>query len=138
MTKGSEKNRELVFRVYREAGGKGVRDILGRLEKEHGIKISSQTLRLWKKEGRWDERIDRGRGLDEEMVIRLLRLIKKYERYLEACSGVDTQAAYAYINMIRAVSELQRKMPKRIDPERMKEVAQEILETEFGIKRGNG
>lgn len=135
---GTRENRERAYRLYREHGGRDIRAVLGKLQSRYGLKISAQTLYKWRREGKWTDRMAEGEpeSFDLGMFGRLVRLIEKYEGYLEGKAGVDNQAAYAYTNMIRTAMELSARIgPARTDPEEMKRIAEEILETEYGIKR---
>jgi len=118
MTKGigTPENREAAYRVYALFGGKNIRQILGRLEWKHGLKISAQTLYEWKDEGGWDKRIAESAAEDEltfneRMLGRVLRLIERYDRHFAAEGPArDAQTAYAYTNLIRTAMELRRRM----------------------------
>jgi hypothetical protein len=118
MTKGigTPEIREVAFRVYDLFGGRKIEKVLGRLKREHGIEISKKTLYEWKKEGRWEERMARSdeQGLltfNEQMLKRVLRLIRKYDVHFAGGGSVkDSQAAYAYINLIRTAMELKRRL----------------------------
>jgi transposase-like protein len=140
--------RELAFRLYAENGGRDIPKVLERLRRNHGVDITEQTLHEWKRQGGWKERMEQsleGRrefhdrelvGLEERMMGRLIRQIEKYELYMQA-PHVDNQASFAYTNMIRTAIELAGRIrpEKRTDPEEMRRIADEILETDYGIKR---
>jgi hypothetical protein len=113
---GTPENREAAYTVYALFGGRNIKQILGRLEWKHGLRISAQTLYEWKKEGKWDARIAVGGEQDvltfnERMLKRVLRLIGMYDRHFASGdSAKDAQAAYAYTNLIRTAMELKRRM----------------------------
>lgn len=141
-------NRELAFRVYCEEGG-NVEGTLRRLEKDHGLKLSKPTFYEWMKKFNFEERLknidaerqkanDNQISFEEKMMSDLMRQKEKYEAYFEALSGIDNQAQYAYTNIVKTIIELSRKIKpaKEVkDPAEMKRLADEILESEYGIKR---
>lgn len=87
--------------------------------------------------------------LEDKMIKALLRQKRKYEIYLnskktEVKTGdkteepeLDHKAEHAYTHIIKTIVELSRKSQGREkeDPEEMKRIAEEILESEYGIKR---
>lgn len=75
--------------------------------------------------------------IEERMIRDLLRQKRRYEKYFKTLKEhVDNQAQTAYTNIIKTIVELSRKAGKEArDPEEMKRIADEILETEYGIKR---
>ncbi|MDP2168732.1 MAG: hypothetical protein Q8J64_10430 [Thermodesulfovibrionales bacterium] len=131
---GSKENMETAKKVYLEEEGRNIYRILERLDTEHGLKISAQTLYAWRAGGNWQAKADA--CLEHYIMRGLIRLIKKYERDMENSQRPDAQAAYAYINMVKTAVTLSGKYPHRADPAEMKRVAEEILEREYGIKRG--
>jgi hypothetical protein len=117
MTKGigTPENRETAYRVFALFGGRNIKQILGRLQWKHDIEISAQTLYEWKKEGQWEERMARTAGTDvltfnEQMLGRVLRLIRRYDVHFAGGPVNNAQAAYAYTNLIRTAMELARRM----------------------------
>jgi len=139
MKKATREQRELAFLVYKEFGGRDVPQILERLRR-YGLKISAQTLHKWKRQENWKAHTgDKGKGksmrLEEGLLQRLLRLIETYYRRLDEGPKIDPQATYALVSMIKTVMGISGKMPEKVDPEEMRLKAEEILETEFGIKR---
>lgn len=140
-TVGTPENRELAFRVYAAMEGKDIPRVLDRLKREYGLSISAQTLYRWRREGGWALRMS-GRDAEEpsafelRMFNRLMRLIERYEADLDKMPRVGTQEVFAYANLARAAMELSKRLPPEAkDPEEMRRVAQEIMETEYGIKR---
>lgn len=81
-------------------------------------------------------------SLEEQMIRSLIRRKREYERYFKASGidpenpGMDNQATNAYTGLIKTIAELSRKAVRESkDPEEVKRLAEEILETEYGIKR---
>lgn len=74
--------------------------------------------------------------IEERMIRDLLRQKRRYERYFKTLQGVDNQAQTAYTNIIKVVVGLSKKTREEaVDPEEMRRIAEEIMETEYGIKR---
>lgn len=77
--------------------------------------------------------------IEQEMLSALVSQKEKYEKYLGEKQGedIDHKAEHAYTHIIKTIIELSRKLeqPKEDDPEEMKRIAEEILESEYGIKR---
>jgi hypothetical protein len=75
------------------------------------------------------------------MLLSLIAQKEKYEKYFDGlpANNMDNQAQFAYSNIIKTVIELSRKLkPKEKqskDLAEMKRLAEEILESEYGIKR---
>lgn len=141
-TVGTPENREVAFRVYSAMSGKDIPRVLDRLKREYGISISMQTLYRWRREGGWALRMT-GREAEEPSAFelrlfnRLMRLIERYEADIERRPNVGSQEVFAYANLARAAIELSKRLPPEAkDPEEMRRIAEEILETEYGIKRG--
>jgi hypothetical protein len=146
---GTKDNRELVFGMYAEHGGRNIPLIIRRLGEEHHIRISEQTLYEWMRDGDWKARLKRAEDekgkfcreelldLDEQMLRKILRQIERYEQHLDTGTPPDNQAAYAYINMIRTAMELSNKIKpeKKVDPAEHERSLEEVLETEYGIRR---
>ena len=136
MKKGeaSEEDIERAFRVYAGEGGRNIKNILGRLQSECGLKISAQTLYNWKRERGWERRMGEPSSIHEKMLVSLSRTIKKFEAEMEKAEKPDPQTVYAYINMLRAASELSKKCSRGFDPEKSAEEAKEILDADYGLK----
>lgn len=134
MANEADGQRELAFGVYARFGGRNVRGMLEGLEREHGLKITRQTLHRWRGEGGWDERL---RAMEPEqcMLNDLREVIDKLKRQMRRSAKVEPQVAYAYANMLNCFFAVARKSPRRFDPEKMKHIAAEILENEYGVKR---
>ncbi|MDA8170304.1 MAG: hypothetical protein M0Z48_00545 [Nitrospiraceae bacterium] len=139
-------NIEMAFGVYCLLGG-NVSKTLVELAKR-GLKLSRPTMDKWIKDYRFAERMqsadaERQRANDSQlsfeqaMMSKLVAQIEKYEMYLESAPGIDNQATYAYTNLLKTVVELSRKVKVKEDknPEALKQAADEILESEYGIKR---
>jgi len=77
--------------------------------------------------------------LEERMVKALIKQKTKYEKYLKTRKpkGLDHKAEHAYTHIIKTIIEISRKsaIAEETDPEEFKKKAEEILESEFGIKR---
>ncbi|MDP2168016.1 MAG: hypothetical protein Q8J64_06770 [Thermodesulfovibrionales bacterium] len=137
--RGTPEKRETAYKAYAASEGEDIKVLLRRLRDEHGIMISATTFYKWKREGDWLQRAAReksGLRYGETMLLRLNKLIEKFERRMDKDEDVEPQAVYAYVNAVRAAVTLSEKYPHRADPEKMKRVAEEILEREYGIKRG--
>jgi|GEM_PF-7134973 len=76
---GTQANRETAYRVFALFGGRNIKQILGRLEWQHEIKISAQTLYDWKNEGRWEERM--ARSTEDEMLTFNERMLGRALRF---------------------------------------------------------
>ena len=145
-TKGKavRENIDLAFDVYCTHGGNESRTLI-ELERR-GFRLQRATLRDWIKKYRFKERRaeveaerqtagDSQLSFEQKMLRKLIKQIEKYERYFET-TDIDNQAMYAYTNLLKTVVELSRKVKaKETDPEEFKKKAEEILESEFGIKR---
>ncbi|GER92678.1 hypothetical protein A45J_0396 [hot springs metagenome] len=142
-------NRELAFKVYCEEGG-NIESTLRRLEKEHGLKLSKPTFYDWMKKFNFKDRLknidaerqknkDSQISFEEKMMSDLMKQKEKYEKYFDGIAGIDNQAQYAYTNIVKTIIELSRKIKphqkETKDPAEMKRLAEEILESEYGIKR---
>lgn len=74
----------------------------------------------------------------QKMIRALERRKRAYERYFKGLEDVDNQAQTAYTNIIKTLAELDRKSPQEApDPAEMQRKAREILESEYGITRGD-
>jgi hypothetical protein len=75
-------------------------------------------------------------SLEEKMINALKKRKRAYEKYFRTLKDVDNQAQSAYTSIIKTIVELSRKIPAGVsDPEEMKRRLDEVLETEYGIKR---
>jgi len=79
-------------------------------------------------------------SITEQGIQALQKRRREYERYFRTLkkegATMDHQAQTAYINIIKTLVELEKKsLPETGDPERMKRLAAEILENDYGIKR---
>ncbi len=147
-TKGKavRENIEMAYGIYRMMGG-NVSKTLIELEKR-GLKLSRPSMDHWVKEYRFKERMtnadaeqqkaaDCQLSFEQKMMQKLVAQVEKYETYLETTPGIDNQATYAYTNLLKVVVELSRKLKlkEEKDPAALRAAADEILETEYGIKR---
>lgn len=75
----------------------------------------------------------------EEQVLRgLLNRKREYDRYFRTRETIDNQAVSAYINIVKlAVDVLQKTGKGSGGSEDLRKAAEEILENEFGIRRGH-
>lgn len=138
--KGTPENRELAFVVYARFGGRNVPAMLERLVKEHGLRISMNTLYRWKREGDWEARLENKEPtFEERTLLKLMGLMERVERRLAESPAVEPQAVYAYTNMVNTFFNLAKKLgpAMRTSPEEMRRRALEILENDYGIK-GDG
>ncbi|GAB4389032.1 MAG: hypothetical protein Kow0025_11910 [Thermodesulfovibrionales bacterium] len=76
----------------------------------------------------------------EEQVLRgLLKRKREYDRYFKEREAIDNQAVSAYINIVKlAVEVLHRAEKGARESADMRKAAEEILESEFGIRRSRG
>jgi hypothetical protein len=74
----------------------------------------------------------------QKMIRALERRKRAYEKYFKDLKDVDNQAQTAYTNIIKTLAELDRKSSAEVaDPAEMQRKAREILESEYGITRGD-
>ncbi len=82
--------------------------------------------------------MSREKSFEQRMIDALEERREAYEAYfaLKGTDDVDNQAQNAYTNLIKTLFELNKKSsaPTR-SPEEMRRRAEEILESDFGIKR---
>jgi hypothetical protein len=85
-------------------------------------------------------------SIEEQGIKALLKRKREYEKYFKTLLkkenpetdnlGMDHQAQTAYTNIIKTLVELSRKAASEAkDPERLKRLAEEILENDYGIER---
>ncbi len=112
-------SRDLAFQTYRECGG-NVEKTLRELEKK-GLKLSKPTFYKWMEKFNFVERLSKADALTQEtndfnatfearMLKKLITQLEKYEHYFEENPGLDTQATYAYTNLLKIIIELSRKV----------------------------
>jgi hypothetical protein len=76
--------------------------------------------------------------LEEKLLKDFLKVKKEYEKYFKTLEKPDAQALSAYGNILKNAVELTKKLRpegKSTTQEDMKRIAEEILESEYGIKR---
>ncbi len=147
--KAVRENIEMAYGIYCMMGANVARTIkeLGK----RGLKLSRPTMDRWIKDYRFAERMEKADAerqkaedcqltFEQTMMQKLATQIERYEQYLEGLTAgrMDNQAVYAYTNLLKTVVELGRKIrPAKTekDAEALKEQANEILESEYGIKR---
>lgn len=143
--------RETAFQCYRECGG-GIEAAVRALKKK-GYSISKPTLYDWIEKFNFKERLaaadekmreakDAGLTTEAALLADLKRQKDKYEKYFESLGNtIDNQAQYAYANLIKTIIDLIRKPvakedgKKKLTQEETRLMAEEILESEYGIKR---
>jgi hypothetical protein len=138
---GTPENIKKAHAIYLEHGGRNINKVIEDLKTRHSIDISKRTLYTWVHEGGW--RADfapESTGLnrtERSMKMKLLRMIDRYDRYMDSNDGIDNQTVYAYTNLIKAVVGLEKQAPEPPDLEEMRERGLEILEKDYGIKRSD-
>ncbi|MBI4824742.1 MAG: hypothetical protein HY805_11040 [Nitrospirae bacterium] len=129
--KKTEEVRELAYREYERHEGKIslVHDAL----KNKGIEVSERSIREWKKQGRWLDRMKRDSNLEQWLLDVLINAIEDCHKRLGSSKRMDSQSAFALVCLVRLVYELKKPVEKPVDVEEMQRVANEILEREYGI-----
>lgn len=140
--------RETAFQCYRECGGNVEAAV--RAMKKKGYSLSKPAFYEWLEKYNFKERLaaadakaheakDAALTTEAMLLVDLKRQKDKYEKYFESIgSSIDNQAQYAYANLIKTIIELVRKCkPEKEtkDPQEMRKLADDILESEYGIKR---
>jgi|Deesub1362A_J573_1020465.scaffolds.fasta_scaffold00740_25 hypothetical protein len=75
-------------------------------------------------------------SIEERMIKDLLKRKREYEKYFKSIDTIDNQAQSAYTSIIKTIVELSRKTVRETkSSEEMKKLAEEILESEYGIRR---
>lgn len=72
----------------------------------------------------------------EKLIADLLKVKRQYEKYFRTIEKPDNQAITAYTNVIKTAADLIKKFRETgedFDPEKMKRIAEEILESDYGI-----
>jgi len=80
----------------------------------------------------------RKHGLNPELLDDLIRQKKRYENYFEGIEKngtMDNSALSAYMGILKLLIELDLKEGPA-SPEELKQIAKEILENEYGVRRG--
>jgi hypothetical protein len=134
---GTRENREMAFRVYAQMGGRDVHGILKRLREEHGIGISAHTYYAWKREGDWEKRLEgQDPSFEERTLVRMMGLIEVLERRIAKGQKINPADIYAYTGLVNTFFRHSRRMrgALRYDPARWKQMAEEILEADYGIR----
>lgn len=135
---GTPENKDAAFRVYARFNGKNVPAILESLRTEHGLRLSMQTYYRWKREEGWEERLKDSLPptAEENVLLTLLGFMRKIERRFMEAPDVEPQAVYAYSTLAGMFFKHSKRLrPGRVDIEKMRLMAAEILETEYGIRR---
>lgn len=143
--------RETAFACYRECGGNVEAAV--RLFKKKGYTLSKPSFYEWLEKYNFKERLtaadakaqeakDAALTTEAQLLVDLKKQKDKYEKYFETLgSAIDNQAQYAYANLIKTIIELVRKTglkedeQKKLTRDEGKRLAEEILESEYGITR---
>ncbi len=119
---GIPENKENVFAIYREFGGRNIPKLIDAVNKRLGLRLSAPTLYAWAKEGGWDERIKRadnehekaqaaGENTIEKMIFCLESQKDRYEAYFQTLppGKMDNMAVSSYMGLINAIASLKQK-----------------------------
>lgn len=114
-------NLELAYRIWRECG-QSPEATVKRLNSEYDFTVSRQTIYEWMEKYNWKERAARAEAEErkakdpvlsgeERMVAALVSQQQRYEAYFEtlAVKEIDTQAVYAYTNLITTIQNIRQK-----------------------------
>ncbi len=140
--KAVRENTRLAYDIYSEMGG-NVAKTLRELGKR-GLKLSRPTLDEWIVKFNYKERLakadkesreaqDCKLSLEQRVMKKLFKQIDKYEAYLDALDGVDNQAVFAYMHLLKTVVEVSRKGKVNTkDPVELKRLAEDARK-EYGL-----
>jgi hypothetical protein len=136
-------NREAAFRAYVSCGG-NLKETVKELKRQK-LDISEETLKKWVKLFNFQQRLERAdaillaesRGLVSDNVVNFLYAqAMRYMLYLEGLTEPDNQAVFALLHVLKTLKKfVPHKEPEPDDAERMQEIANRILEAEYGIRR---
>ena len=80
-------------------------------------------------------------NLDLDLVKDLIEQKKRYEAYFakKPEGEIDNAAQSAYMGIIKTLHDISKKLSesKSASPGEMKKIAKEILENEYGVRRGS-
>lgn len=105
------------------------------------LQVSTKTLSQWKKDGEWDEQ--RKRYLKSERHFKDILHELKHKLAVKALESMNPQDVYALVRVVAAskpyidveLKKIEEDEKKGMSKEDMKRLAEEILESEYGIKR---
>jgi hypothetical protein len=76
---------------------------------------------------------------DAEFASSLIRLKERYEKYFEglAENSIENTTLTAYMNILKLILDIDKKLSEegQASPRELKEIAREILENEYGVRR---
>jgi Holliday junction resolvase RusA-like endonuclease len=113
-------NLELAYTVWRECG-QSPEETVRTLNSKHDFTVSRQTIYEWTEKFNWKERAaraeaeaQRATSATENLQIKFLAdLVTQKERYdvyfTTIAPQIDNQAIYAYTNLVKAITEIDRK-----------------------------
>ena len=112
--------KEKAFQLWRKCGrspDRVVKELRG-----EGHMVTRQSIDTWKNKGAWEDRAARAELLEqkttdpqlsgeEKMIAALIGQKDRYEQYFETLpiGQMDTQAVYAYTNMITTIQNIRQK-----------------------------
>jgi len=112
--------KETAFQLWRKNGRSPDKTVRALNEKGH--MVTRQTIDAWKNDRDWEGRADRADAIEqtardpklsgeEKMIAALASQITRYEMYFESMkpSETDTQAVYAYTNLITTIQNIRQK-----------------------------
>lgn len=75
-------------------------------------------------------------SFEKRMIDDLLKRKEAYERYFAERGEIDSKAESAYASLVKTIVELSLKTGSSSkDPEELRRIAEEILESDYGIKK---
>jgi transposase len=141
--------REDAYLAWRSCG-QNVEMTIRELAKK-GYTLTKPTIYDWMEKFDWKDRAARAEAeehkgkdmqlsFEEKMISALVAQKEKYEEYFAGLGRGqhDNQASFAYTNIVKTIIELSRKIKppeEKRDPAELKRISEEILESEYGIKR---
>ncbi|MEK6744284.1 MAG: hypothetical protein AABZ15_11760 [Nitrospirota bacterium] len=112
--------KEKAFQLWRKCGRSPERVV--KELRDQGHMVTRQSIDTWKNKGLWEDRAARAEALEqtvndpqlsgeEKMIAALLGQKDRYEKYFETLpiGEMDTQAVYAYTNMITTIQSIRQK-----------------------------
>jgi len=112
--------KEKAFQLWRKCGRSPDRVV--KELREQGHMVTRQSIDTWKNAGAWEDRAARAEALEqtakdpqlsgeEKMIAALIGQKNRYEQYFETLpiGQMDTQAVYAYTNMITTIQNIRQK-----------------------------
>lgn len=123
------KNRELAFKTYCECGG-NIEQTIRELKKK-GLDVSKPTFYEWMKKLNFEERMkdidamkaqaeDIKANSKEKILVDLQRQKDRYDNYFAGIApAIDNQAVFAYTNLTKTITDIQKGIDERPDLYRM-------------------